>query len=40
MARNVEIKARVRDVAALVARAAAIAESGPQRIDQDDTFFA
>jgi adenylate cyclase class IV len=40
MARNVEIKARVRDVAALVARAAAIAESGTQRIDQDDTFFA
>jgi adenylate cyclase class IV len=40
MARTVEIKARVRDVAALVARAAAIAESGPQRIDQDDTFFA
>jgi adenylate cyclase class IV len=40
MARNVEIKARVREVAALVARAAAIAESGPQRIDQDDTFFA
>ena len=40
MARNVEIKARVRDVAGLVARAAAIADSGPQRIDQDDTFFA
>jgi adenylate cyclase class IV len=40
MARNVEIKARVRDVAALVARAAANAESGPQRIDQDHTFFA
>ena len=40
MARNVEIKARVRDVAALLERAAAIADSGPERIDQDDTFFA
>ena len=39
MARNVEIKARVRDVAALLERAAAIANSGPERIDQDDTFF-
>ncbi|CAJ0698790.1 hypothetical protein R1479_02029 [Ralstonia mannitolilytica] len=40
MARNVEIKARVRDVAALTRRAAAVADSGPERIDQDDTFFA
>ena len=40
MARNVEIKARVRDVAALLERAAAIADAGPKRIDQDDTFFA
>ena len=40
MARNVEIKARVRDVAALIERAAAIADSGPERIEQDDTFFA
>lgn len=40
MARNVEIKAHVRDVAALVERATAIADSGPERIEQDDTFFA
>ncbi|CCF96181.1 MULTISPECIES: class IV adenylate cyclase [Ralstonia solanacearum species complex] len=40
MARNVEIKARVRDVAALTARAAALAEAGPEHIEQDDTFFA
>ena len=40
MARNVEIKARVRDVAALIERAAAIADSRPGRIEQDATFFA
>ena len=39
MARNVEIKARVADMAALAARAAAIADSGPVGIAQDDTFF-
>jgi adenylate cyclase class IV len=39
MARNVEIKARVPDMAALHRRVAAIADSGPTRIDQDDTFF-
>ncbi len=39
MARNVEIKARVRDVAALRARAAALADAGPEHIEQDDTFF-
>ena len=39
MARNVEIKARVADLAALAARAAAIADSGPVEIAQDDTFF-
>jgi len=39
MARNIEIKARVADMAALVARAAAIADSGPVEIPQDDTFF-
>ena len=39
MARNVEIKARVADLAALAARAAAIADSGPVGIAQDDTFF-
>jgi predicted adenylyl cyclase CyaB len=39
MARNIEIKARVADMAALAARAAAIADSGPVEIPQDDTFF-
>ena len=39
MARNVEIKARVADMAALTARTAAIADSGPVEIPQDDTFF-
>ena len=40
MARNIEIKARVADMAALHARAAAIADSGPVELPQDDTFFA
>ncbi len=39
MARNIEIKARVADLPALAARAAAIADSGPVEIAQDDTFF-
>jgi len=39
MPRNVEIKARVPDMAALRDRAAAIADSGPEFIAQDDTFF-
>lgn len=39
MARNIEIKARIESVEALMPRAAALADSGPQRIDQDDTFF-
>ena len=39
MARNIEIKARVADMAALTARAAAIADSRPVEIPQDDTFF-
>jgi len=39
MPRNVEIKARVPDMAALRIRAAAIADSGPELIEQDDTFF-
>src|SRR5512141_2933842 len=39
MARNIEIKARVADLDALIARAAAIADSGPVEIPQDDTFF-
>jgi len=39
MPRNVEIKARIDSVAALAARAAAIATQGPVEIAQDDTFF-
>ena len=39
MARNIEIKAWVDDRPALEARAAAIADSGPVAIVQDDTFF-
>lgn len=39
MARNVEIKARVADRDALVARAATLATEGPVEIAQDDTFF-
>jgi len=38
--RNIEIKARVADLAAVEARAGAIADSGPVDIAQDDTFFA
>jgi predicted adenylyl cyclase CyaB len=39
MARNIEIKAHVADMAALTARVAAIADVGPTPIPQDDTFF-
>ncbi len=39
MPRNVEIKARIESVEALAARAAAIAETGPTIIEQDDSFF-
>jgi predicted adenylyl cyclase CyaB len=39
MARNIEIKARVRDVGAFVPLLAKIASSGPVQIAQDDTFF-
>ena len=39
MPRNVEIKARVDDLAAIEVRARAIATSGPVEIAQDDTFF-
>ena len=39
MARNIEIKACVDDMAALAARVAAIADSRPVEIPQDDTFF-
>jgi len=43
MARNVEIKARLRDaaeVARVTGRALVLADHGPELIEQDDTFFA
>ena len=39
MAANVEIKARVADLGALRARAAALADGPPERLEQRDTFF-
>lgn len=39
MARNVEIKARVRDLEALERRAAGRSDSGPTVIQQEDVFF-
>ena len=39
MPRNIEIKAQVDDLQSLACRAAAIADSGPVEITQDDTFF-
>jgi adenylate cyclase class IV len=39
MARNVEIKASVGDLAPVEARARAIATRGPEDLVQDDTFF-
>jgi adenylate cyclase class IV len=39
MARNVEVKLRLADRAAVEARAAALADHGPELILQDDTFF-
>lgn len=39
MARNIEIKARVTNPAALREKAAALADEGPIEIAQDDTFF-
>jgi predicted adenylyl cyclase CyaB len=40
MARNVEIKARVENVALLTPKVAALAREGPLEIAQDDTFFS
>jgi predicted adenylyl cyclase CyaB len=40
MPRNVEIKARIESVATVAVRAAALADTGPMEIAQDDTFFA
>ena len=39
MARNVEIKARVKDLDAVARRAVELADEGPIEIMQDDTFF-
>lgn len=39
MARNIEIKARIKSVGAILPRAAAIADKGPIEILQDDVFF-
>jgi predicted adenylyl cyclase CyaB len=39
MARNIEIKARARDLASLRANIAAIATSGPVTLIQQDTFY-
>jgi predicted adenylyl cyclase CyaB len=40
MARNVEVKARVSDLALIETRARSIADQGPFDLTQDDTFFA
>ncbi len=39
MPRNIEIKARVDDLAAVTRKAATLAPQGPTEIAQDDTFF-
>jgi adenylate cyclase len=40
MARNVELKARVTDLATVEMRARELADRGPFELKQDDTFFA
>jgi len=40
MARNVEVKARVADLAMVEGRARSLADQGPVDLTQDDTFFA
>jgi adenylate cyclase class IV len=40
VARNVEVKARIDSVQALLPRARALADGDAERIEQDDTFFA
>ena len=40
MPRNIEVKARIDRVEALLTRARALADGEAQTIDQDDTFFA
>jgi predicted adenylyl cyclase CyaB len=39
IARNVEVKARIADLAELQTRVRAIADHGPVELSQDDTFF-
>jgi adenylate cyclase class IV len=39
MARNVEIKSSVRSISDFLERVSLIADSGPEVIEQDDTFF-
>ena len=39
MPRNIEIKARIESVASLLPKVVAISDSGPTKIEQDDTFF-
>lgn len=39
MSRNIEIKARIENVEALIPRIAAIANQGPTEVVQDDIFF-
>ena len=39
MAHNIEIKASIQSVSAILPRVAALATSGPTEFDQDDTFF-
>ena len=40
MSKNIEIKARIDDIAAMLSRASALADVGPVNVAQDDTFFA
>ena len=40
MSRNIEIKARVDNVGACIAKINTVADAGPFEISQDDTFFA
>jgi predicted adenylyl cyclase CyaB len=40
MARNIEIKAHIESVEAVIPKAAVLADKGPIEILQDDTFFA
>lgn len=40
MARNIEVKARIASISTLLPVAQALAGAAPERIEQDDTFFA